>query len=84
MRILLVEDLPELRTILADLLRETGHEVIEAYDVETATQALIPEALCEAVITDMVLPVEWRACGSSNLHKRLRSPFSHAQAIRTQ
>jgi DNA-binding response OmpR family regulator len=56
MRILLVEDSPEVRTLLADVLREAGHDVVEAYDLKTAVQGLSSAPSCEAVVTDAMLP----------------------------
>jgi DNA-binding NtrC family response regulator len=62
-RVLLAEDDPEFRSLLADLLREDGHEVIEAED-GTALLDRLAEALASArgldsydlVVTDLRMP----------------------------
>jgi DNA-binding response OmpR family regulator len=56
MRILLVEDLPDLRDVMAEFLREEGHSVAEAHDRDSALSALTAPAECDAIIVDVVLP----------------------------
>jgi DNA-binding response OmpR family regulator len=56
MRILLVEDRPDIRELLATELRASGHCVEEAYDVKMALAALATLGCCDAVISDVVLP----------------------------
>lgn len=56
MRILLVEDRPDIREMLAAALRADGHHVEEAYDVTTAMAALMTPDSCDAVISDVGLP----------------------------
>jgi len=53
--ILLVDDEPSARTIMALLLRKRGHRVSEAADVGTATKALADTAF-EVVVTDLRMP----------------------------
>lgn len=56
MKILLVEDRPDTRELLALALRGGGYDVTEAYDVKTAVAALATPDCCEAVISDVGLP----------------------------
>src|SRR6516165_8953901 len=53
--ILLVDDEPSARTIMALLLRKRGHRVSEAADVGAATKALADTAF-EVVVTDLRMP----------------------------
>lgn len=55
MPVLLLEDHPEVRHALADLLSGRGLEVLEAGTLEEA-RALVREALPELVVTDQHLP----------------------------
>lgn len=54
-RILLVDDNDALRALLAEALREAGHEVVEANDGRKAIAAVAPGAFA-AVVTDVVMP----------------------------
>lgn len=54
-RILLVEDDYEVRTAMAELLREAGYDVIEATDGQTAI-ALAAATAPELVLLDLILP----------------------------
>ena len=56
MRILLVEDFVDLRTLLAITLGEEGHDIIEAADFTTAATVLSMEGACDAVVADVRLP----------------------------
>jgi CheY-like chemotaxis protein len=56
MRILLVEDLSDVRSVMAEFLREEGYLVVEAQDGDSALSALTAPAKCDAVIVDVVLP----------------------------
>jgi two-component system, NtrC family, response regulator AtoC len=53
--LLLIEDRPVSRHVLADLLRRSGHEVLEAGDAEQGL-SLLNENPVTLVITDFVLP----------------------------
>jgi DNA-binding NtrC family response regulator len=53
--ILLVDDEPSARTIMALLLKKRGHRVSEAADVGAATKALADTAF-EVVVTDLRMP----------------------------
>ena len=56
MRVLLVEDSADVRTLLAATLREEGHEVIEAADFASAAALLAGSEACDAVVADVRLP----------------------------
>jgi two-component system cell cycle response regulator len=55
MKTLIVEDEPEFRLLLSLLLRQCGHEVIEAMDGQTAWERLQVERI-QLVLTDWVMP----------------------------
>jgi CheY-like chemotaxis protein len=62
-RILLAEDDADLRSVLADLLREDGHEVVEAEDgtelLDRLAEALASERGFDAydlIVTDIKMP----------------------------
>ncbi len=61
-RILLVEDEPMIRSVVADLLRAKGHEVQEAGDGESAVEqfdtALEEDAPFTLTVLDLTLPGE--------------------------
>ena len=54
-RILIIDDTPDLRTMLKDFLEGVGHEVLEA---KTGTQGLevIANECPDLVITDIIMP----------------------------
>ncbi len=54
-RVLLVEDDPALGEMFADVLRERGHEVTLAADVEAAIESLRSVAF-DVLVTDLRLP----------------------------
>jgi DNA-binding NtrC family response regulator len=56
MRILLVEDLEDLRILLAATLWDEGHVVIEASDFPAAVAVLAAPDTCDAVVADVRLP----------------------------
>ena len=53
--VLLVEDSPDLRSTLRDMLRGAGHSVIEATSVEEATTLITDLPEISAVLSDIVL-----------------------------
>ncbi|MFU8835753.1 MAG: PAS-domain containing protein [Roseovarius sp.] len=53
--VLLVEDSPDLRSALRDMLRSAGHSVIEAASVEEASALLADLPEISAVLSDVVL-----------------------------
>src|SRR6056297_808727 len=53
--VLLVEDSPDLRSALRDMLRGAGHSVIEATSVEEATTLIADLPEISAVLSDIVL-----------------------------
>jgi len=53
--VLLVEDSPDLRSALRDMLRGAGHSVIEATSVEEATTLIAQLPEISAVLSDIVL-----------------------------
>jgi CheY-like chemotaxis protein len=59
-KVLLVEDSPDIRAMVAEWLRDEGYEILEASDGGSAIRALRshrpPEDLC-LVVLDMMLPV---------------------------
>jgi len=56
-RILVIEDDPELRTSLAEVLEEEGYEVSCAKDGEDALRALDGCAAPSAILLDLTMPV---------------------------
>lgn len=54
-RILVVDDEPAILTLLVDVLREEGHEVLGAGDGVAALEVLA-EAVADLVITDTMMP----------------------------
>lgn len=54
-RILIVDDEPNLRRLLASMLREDGHEIEEARNVDAALE-LIRSGIFDLVITDQKMP----------------------------
>lgn len=63
-RIVVAEDDPEMRRVVADALRKAGHEVVEASDGGTlsallaraSTQARFPDIALDLIITDIRMP----------------------------
>lgn len=51
-----MEDLVELRTLLAATLEEDGHDVIEAGEFSSAAAVLSAPEACDAVVADVRLP----------------------------
>ena len=56
-RILVVDDEPEIRIMLRQMLEESGHEVEEATNGEEAS-LLFRKSPADAVILDIVMPVQ--------------------------
>lgn len=56
MRILIVDDDPVLRELLADILTAKGHEVVSAKDGEEALRTFLNEGVFDYVITDYQMP----------------------------
>jgi CheY-like chemotaxis protein len=57
MRILIAEDVPEIRDILVGTLRESGHEVAAVTDYETAA-GLVENGTWDLLIADIVVEQE--------------------------
>lgn len=55
LRCLLVDDDPFLRMLIADILRDMGHEPLEAADPDTALATLHSDSI-DVLLTDMRLP----------------------------
>lgn len=55
MRILIVDDAPELRILLVTVLQRAGYEVIEAVD-GTSVQAWVEDADPDLIILDLMMP----------------------------
>jgi DNA-binding response OmpR family regulator len=55
MRVLVIDDMPEVRDIIAVVLREEGHDVVAAGDAVAAARALAADWY-DAVICDVYLP----------------------------
>ena len=56
MKILIIDDEAELRATIADILREAGHEIVEAGDDARAVQALIDRGEFDLAISDVRMP----------------------------
>jgi len=55
MRLLLVEDTPDVRRVLAEFLIVSGHEVLEAGTAQSAIDVISTQG-CDMVISDVHLP----------------------------
>lgn len=55
-RILLVEDDSDIRVVLADLLREHGYDVVEAWDGRTALSRLAESSDVDLIVLDLLMP----------------------------
>src|SRR5271170_231300 len=56
MRILIAEDHPELRTLLADFLTDRGHEVVVTRDGVEALRTYLADDKFALIITDYQMP----------------------------
>jgi DNA-binding NtrC family response regulator len=56
MRILVVEDEVELRATIGDVIRDAGHDLVEAGDDAAEACALVDQAVFDLVISDVRLP----------------------------
>jgi DNA-binding NtrC family response regulator len=56
MKILIIDDDAELRAIMAEILREAGHEIVEAGDDARAVQSLIDRGEFDLAISDVRMP----------------------------
>jgi len=56
MRVLVVEDDPSIRSLIVDILRETGHDPIEARDGEDAVRLARSERP-DVVLMDLMIPL---------------------------
>ena len=56
LRVLVIDDEPNVRTLLADLLRAVGHEVIEATNGREALQRMETDDAWDLVMTDLGMP----------------------------
>ena len=68
MRVLLIDDDPDLRPVMASVLAAHGHDVVEAADARTAREAALAR-MPDAVILDLILP----DCSRFSLIRWLRS-----------
>lgn len=55
MRVMIVEDQAPLAEVLADFVRDLGHDVVIAHDAETAV-AMMPREAIDAILLDVNLP----------------------------
>ena len=55
-QVLIVEDVPSVRTFVAEVLEEAGYRCIQAGDVETALAHLQSDAQIDLLLTDVGLP----------------------------
>ena len=55
-KILIADDEPDMRALLADLLQEAGHEVTEAENGQVAVQQIQREAP-DLVMLDVLMPI---------------------------
>jgi len=56
LRILVIDDEPNVRTLLADLLRASGHTVVEAANGRDALQRMESDDAWDLVMTDLGMP----------------------------
>jgi signal transduction histidine kinase len=56
LRILVIDDEPNVRTLLADLLRASGHTVVEAANGRDALQRMESDGAWDLVMTDLGMP----------------------------
>jgi two-component system, NtrC family, response regulator AtoC len=77
MKIVIVDDERELRSTVAEVLRDAGHQVIEAGDDGAATQALIDQGDFDLVISDVRMP----AIDGLSLFRRARTTAPAADFI---
>jgi two-component system cell cycle sensor histidine kinase/response regulator CckA len=75
---LVVEDEPAVRSLISNLLREKGHDVLEASDGDEALRTIeqAPNAI-HLLITDLVMP----RLGGSELAQRLRLHRPHVKVL---
>jgi DNA-binding response OmpR family regulator len=57
MRILITEDVPEIRDLVVEVLQDAGHEVAAVADYETAT-GLVENGTWDLLIADVVVERE--------------------------
>ncbi|MFN8025104.1 MAG: response regulator [Acidimicrobiia bacterium] len=55
--VLVVDDEPEMRTLVAEILRGAGYRVLVATDGDAALAMLAREAVVDVLVTDVVMPV---------------------------
>jgi len=55
--VLVVDDEPEMRTLVAEILRGAGYRVLVATDGDAALAMLAREAVVDLLVTDVVMPV---------------------------
>lgn len=76
LRCLLVDDDPFLRMLIADILRDMGHEPLEAPDPDTAL-ALLRDDNFDVMLTDMRLPY----MDGAELAMRARQAYPNLRVI---
>jgi nitrogen-specific signal transduction histidine kinase len=76
--ILVVDDEPDVRSNVAELLRETGYEVLEAADADTALDLLSrDEAQIDLLVSDVVMP----GIDGPELADRFRTRSPHTKVL---
>jgi CheY-like chemotaxis protein len=76
LRCLLVDDDPFLRMLIGDILRDMGHEALEAADPDTAL-AMLHGANIDVMLTDMRLPY----MDGAELAQRARQSYPNLRVI---
>lgn len=56
MRILVIDDAADLRATIADVLRDAGHEVVEAGEDAGIVESLVERGECDLAISDIRMP----------------------------
>jgi CheY-like chemotaxis protein len=76
-RILIADDEPDMRALLADLMEEAGHQVIEAENGQVAIQQVQRESL-DLMLLDIAMPI---MDGLQVLQRVRKSPSTEALPV---
>jgi CheY-like chemotaxis protein len=76
-KILIVDDEQFVRSLLENVLRRRGHEVVAASDAEQALATLQASSNFDLMLTDVVMP----GMDGFDLLRRVRSAFPHVKVI---
>ena len=76
--VLVVEDEPLLRLLIADELRDRGYDVCEAVNADSALSMLVSEDPFDLLLTDIQMPGEANGLG---LAERVRSGWPQIKII---